>query len=121
MRQKRSWMRSSAGRMLITWGGCSRMASATSMAWCPAAVSVISLRRRSLGVRLALDKAVNLQLVDDEGGVRGVDAVCVSQLAEGHRSVSEPENDFASPAAGAKSQRFTELASAGVGLDEPAA
>ena len=34
-----------------------------------------------VGVRLALDKAVRLQLVDDEGRVRGVDAVCLSQLA----------------------------------------
>jgi hypothetical protein len=72
-----------------------------------------------VGVRLALDKAVRLQLVDNEGRVRGVDAVCLSQLAEGHWSVAELEEDLASPAAEAESERFSELASAAVDIDEP--
>ncbi len=72
-----------------------------------------------IGVRLALDKAVSRQLVDDEGRVRGVDAVCLSQLAEGHRSVAELEEDLASPRAQAESERLGELASAAVGIDEP--
>ncbi|HEX9354129.1 MAG TPA: hypothetical protein VF933_09995, partial [Streptosporangiaceae bacterium] len=57
--------------------------------------------------------------VDDEGRVRGVDAVCLSQLAEGHWSVAELEEDLAPPAAEAESKRSGELASAAVGIDEP--
>ncbi|MGA2826511.1 MAG: hypothetical protein ABSF03_10345 [Streptosporangiaceae bacterium] len=72
-----------------------------------------------IGVWAAFDKAVSFQLVDDQGCVGGVDAVGLRELAKGHRSVAELEEDFPPAAAKAESERLGELASAVVSLDEP--
>jgi hypothetical protein len=62
---------------------------------------------------------VSFQLVDDQGCVGGVDAVGLRELAKGHRSVAELEEDLSSAAAKAESERVGELAPAVVSLDEP--
>jgi hypothetical protein len=60
-------------------------------------------------VRLALNQAMGLELVDNKSRVGGVDAIGLGEIGEGHRSVAELKKDLAPPGAEAKPERLSEI------------
>lgn len=71
-----------------------------------------------LGMGLAFDQTMGLELVNNDRRVRFVDAVRLGKLSQRHGPVAQLEKDFASPGTEAEPERLGQVVVAVVRVDE---